>query len=166
MDLENTGSRIQSIIDSTRQHDRIYIVYSKQACTLDVRVYESMLKHLVHPRFILSPMQGHNAADFVLSAELSVTCEHHPGVRHVIVSNDQGFKAVVEYLRRKGYAVELQGSIPEPKLTEREQKILEEYCAGTKELTRLNAICGKYAKGAAQGELYQKLRGYIKCMGK
>lgn len=164
MDLENTGSRIQSIIDSTRQHDRIYIVYSKQACTLDVRVYESMLRHLVHPRFIYSPMQGHNAADFVLSAELSVTCEHHPGARHVIVSNDQGFKAVVEYLRHKGYAVELQGSIPEPKLTEREQKILEE-CRG-KDLVHLNTVCGKYAKGAEQSKLYHKLRGYIKCMEK
>lgn len=102
IDLENVGNRWLDILGEVRAGDRIDIFYTSSNPVLHYPELERILSSAA--RFTLtSCASGNNALDFQLCTELGHRVSQNGGgaVSYIILSNDNGFDAVVSYWRER-----------------------------------------------------------------
>ncbi len=104
IDSENVGDSWIQLLSSMTGEDKMYVLYTDKSPYIS---YESLLQVIAYgslPAFIKCH-EGRNALDFQLVSELGFQMAQNPSEEFVIVSDDNGFDAVVRYWSDKHYRI-------------------------------------------------------------
>lgn len=100
IDSENVGDAWISLLPAMENEDRMMVFYTEHSPHMS---YKSLILLKESPREVLfiKCFEGSNALDFQLCTELGWIIGQEPEKECIIVSNDNGFDAVVKYWNRK-----------------------------------------------------------------
>ncbi len=104
IDSENVGDSWIQLLAAMSGEDKIYVFYTDKSPYIS---YESLLQVIAYgsiPRFVKCH-EGRNALDFQLVSELGYMLAQMPSEEFVIVSDDNGFDAVVRYWSEKNFKI-------------------------------------------------------------
>ncbi len=104
IDSENVGDSWIQLLSSMAGEDKIYVFYTDKSPYIS---YESLLQVIAYgsvPVF-LKCHEGRNALDFQLVSELGFQMAQEQSEEFIIVSDDNGFDAVVRYWSDKHYRI-------------------------------------------------------------
>ncbi len=93
-----------------RKNFIVHLFLGPQNKKLDVEVVEKLLEHSQAVKLIRSPKVGNNALDFVLAYHLGQAVQSEPKAYFHIVSGDEGFDSLVEFLKSRNLKVKRHSS--------------------------------------------------------
>ncbi len=96
VDLENTSSPGLEGINQLNKDDKVYILYSKNANTVNIHYVKALMKAKADIEFVLINHLGSNALDFQLCSLLGYHIGRFRGttLNIYIISNDKGYDCV------------------------------------------------------------------------
>lgn len=104
IDSENVGDTWIQLLSSMTDEDKLYVFYTDKSPYIS---YESLLQVIAYgsiPVFIKC-YEGRNALDFQLVSELGFQLAQLPEEEFIIVSDDNGYDAVVRFWSEKQYKI-------------------------------------------------------------
>lgn len=103
VDTENVSTKNWvSCLRGLSKQDVVYLVYTQNSKQIPIWNIEQVIECEARIRVVEAKCGSPNALDFVLVSVLSSRVVKAPKSYHVILSNDKGFDAVVEYHVRNG----------------------------------------------------------------
>ena len=101
IDSENVGDSWVSLLTASAAEDELLVFYTQNSPHMNYRNVR-LLKENPRTVTFIECSEGNNALDFQLSTELGYRIRDIENDSFVIVSNDNGFDAVVRYWKKKG----------------------------------------------------------------
>ena len=100
IDSENVGDAWISLLSFLKEDDRMIVFYTEHSPHMS---YKNLiqLKESAHEVVFVKCFEGSNALDFQLCTELGWMIGEKPENEYIIVSNDNGFDAVIKYWGKK-----------------------------------------------------------------
>ncbi len=105
IDSENVNEVWVNILNILKPEDRIYLFYTDNSahisCARAVELINIGAKQIRGIRC----KEGNNGLDFQMVTQLGAVISKSPKCEYILVSNDNGFDAVVSYWKQKGYNI-------------------------------------------------------------
>ena len=133
IDCENCGDKdIEKVIREGIECEYCFVIGALQSATK----YRELCSNA---DIVQCSKVGHNAADFVLIAVLAERLSTLRYTEAIVVSNDTGYEAAIDYLNIVGYNVK------------------QSSCSGGANIGNLRAMCGYIAKYCESGMSYSSM---------
>lgn len=101
VDMENIPHAWANLLDVCGEDDRMILFYTDQVSQVPIMLMEKVTKSRVEMEYIKC-YDGPNGLDFQLVTEMGYRIARDPEAEYVIVSQDHGFDAVVNYWGGRG----------------------------------------------------------------
>ena len=119
IDSENVGSTWISLLQ-TQEKFELFICVTENAKNLNFTLLKQLTSDNKHKINIIECKPGKNSLDFYLSSYLGYLIGKNHNSSYVVVSQDTGYDAVIEYWQNEGYDVKRINTKPDtPKKTVR-----------------------------------------------
>jgi hypothetical protein len=92
---------------------KVILVLGKKQTKVPIELVTKLINHSSQVQVVETEAGGRNALDFVLACVAGEQSSVNPGGSFSIISRDQGFEALVLYLRRRHKSVERYGTFQE-----------------------------------------------------
>ena len=99
VDYENVNSNGLKGIEGVSSKDKL-IIFHKENSTMSVSAHKKMENCKADKEYICVNNATKNAVDFQLVACLGVLCERHADQEFAVISNDGGFDAAIDFLKK------------------------------------------------------------------
>ncbi len=116
IDFENVANSGFDGLTDLGLSDELLIFYSEQHSTISIAVHQQLEKSLVRKTYMPIKTGGKNALDFQLVSWLGYEIAQGSSDHFVIISNDTGFDAVVDFWQKRGVDVTRRRSLKKAKL--------------------------------------------------
>lgn len=116
IDFENVANSGFEGLTEMGLSDELLIFYSEQHSTISITVHQQLEKSLVRKTYMPIKTGGKNALDFQLVSWLGYEISRDSSDHFVIISNDTGFDAVVDFWQKRGVDVTRRRSLKKAKL--------------------------------------------------
>lgn len=112
VDSENMGDIWGALLEKMTFWDRLVIFYTKNSSHMACESTIQFLKHRKKRMEWIACVEGPNALDFQLVTELGARISRDKNSEYIIISNDKGFDAAVDYWTKRGRKIRRTKDIP------------------------------------------------------
>ncbi len=124
IDYENVSVKGLKGINSLKEKDKVYILYSVNADTLTFEMHQMMNESKADINCIKANVGTKNALDFQLSSKLGYLVADNKEEQFYVVSDDSGFDCVIMFWTKEGCKIERVSDL-QLRNKEEEQLLLE-----------------------------------------
>ncbi len=124
VDYENVKTDGLLGIGSLSESDALYLFYSENANKLTFDLHEKLLESKARIEYLKADVGTKNSLDFQLVTYIGWLIARNNDSSYVIVTNDNGFKSVVTFWKKRGVKIEMVANLTRTKQSQIEENLL------------------------------------------
>jgi hypothetical protein len=129
VDYENVKADGLEGIGDLTESDSLYLFYSENADKLTFGLHEKLLESKAKIEYLKADVGTKNALDFQLVTYIGWLIARHSTDNYIIVTNDNGFKSVVTFWRKRNVNIELVANLARTNMKQIEDQLLKKVSA-------------------------------------